>query len=216
MTGFSAETLTFLANLSSNNTREWFQANRSDYERFVKKPSKVFADQLAQELATTLDMPIAYKLFRINRDLRFSKDKTPYNCHIHLSLFEDKTTGTRPAWMLGLEPGKLTFGAGLMALSSPELSKWREAVAGSAGPELANILAGLKSQGCRIPEPELKRIPAPYSDDNQMSDLLKRKSLTVWTETDQVDDVFGTSGPRNCLHRLEPFDGLLKWVRTNL
>ena len=83
--GFSDETLAFLNGLKANNSRDWFDANRKSYEAAVKAPSKAFSDIMAGELERLTGTAQKPKIFRINRDIRFSKDKTPYNTHIHIS-----------------------------------------------------------------------------------------------------------------------------------
>ena len=76
----------FLSRLAQNNTRDWFSEHKAEYERHIKGPAQLFLDQIAARLQKRLATPIKTKLFRIHRDVRFSKDKTPYNTHSAPSL----------------------------------------------------------------------------------------------------------------------------------
>ena len=110
----SPATTAFLGALRENNDRAWFTAHKGDYVAHLKCPAEQFASALAGELAEQSGTPHEYRIFRIHRDVRFAKDKTPYNAHLHISLSPDG--GCReggPAWMFGLDPDGLTLGAGI-------------------------------------------------------------------------------------------------------
>jgi len=81
---FNEEFIIFFQNLEKNNNKEWFDVNRTIYEKFVKKPFTNFIHDIIQQLSE-IDEPIPYEakqlIFRINRDIRFSQDKTPYKTH---------------------------------------------------------------------------------------------------------------------------------------
>ncbi len=213
MTGFSADTIRFLENLHANNNRAWFEENRSIYETSVRDAARSFARDLAHLLERETGRTHNHKIFRISRDLRFSKDKTPYNTHIHLAFWP---VGGMAALMLGLEPGKLTFGAGTMSFAKKTLVVWRNRVAAPEGARLTAILQDLTDQGCRIPEAELRRLPPGYDKDHPRAALLRRKSLTVWRDTSQTDFCFGADGPARCMQELQDFQPLLNWMNANL
>src|ERR1035437_3950865 len=108
--GFSNETFKFLHGLKKNNNKEWFEAHRDEYERSLRGPSKALAFAMGQYFRSH-DMPVAgsakTSLFRINRDIRFSKDKSPYKTHIGLSF---PLEGTKKeewcGYYIGFEPAK--------------------------------------------------------------------------------------------------------------
>ena len=109
----SPATVEFLAALRSHNDRDWFAAHKADYEDHLKYPAEQFAAALASELAAATGKPHDYRIFRIHRDVRFAKDKTPYSAHLHISLSPEG--GCReggPVWMFGLDPDGLNLGAG--------------------------------------------------------------------------------------------------------
>ncbi len=120
MTLLSRDTTRFLTQLRANNDRQWFEAHKADYEVHVKLPGEAFARALANELEAAMGAPHEYRIFRVHRDVRFSKDKTPYNAHLHISFSPDggcKEGG--PAWMFGLDPDGLTLARGFSPSRRP-------------------------------------------------------------------------------------------------
>ena len=148
-----------------------------------------------------------------HRDVRFSKDKAPYNAHLHVSLSR-KGAGQDggPAWMVGLDPDGLVLGVGIFAFTPAQLDRWRTLCAGAEGASVAGLLGQLEEQDVRIAEPELKRVPAPYEADHPRAALLRRKGLTAWIDHSDPEIAFGPDGPRSCarsLAKLQEVFGLL-------
>ncbi len=212
MTVFSAETLAFLADLLGNNTKAWFDSNRPVYERAVKTPAKWFLHAVEAELSGRTGAGWSGKIFRIHRDLRFSKDKTPYNTHIHVAFQETGTPKGAPTYMFGLEPGRLTLGAGIMGFTPDRMTSWRSRVAGSDAAGLNAILQDLSTEGAHFSDIELKRVPAPYDADDPNADLLRRKSLTAWIDTGEVEKAYGEGAPNHCAEALMTFRPLVEWL----
>ena len=120
------------------------------------------------------------KRFRINRDIRFSKDKTPYNTHLHIS-FKPRAR-LIPTWFFGLSPDYLTAGVGTFGFDKPQLEAYRKRIDSPHGDALAASLEDLTNKGARISEPELKRLPKGFDADHRHGPLLRRKSLAVWMD----------------------------------
>ncbi|MDA0991990.1 MAG: DUF2461 domain-containing protein [Verrucomicrobia bacterium] len=179
---FPKATLTFLKNLKANNNRDWFTKNKTSYELAVKQPAEEFSALMTDALSDLTGLAHTAKIFRIHRDVRFSKDKTPYNDHLHISFLPDLPNGPPLGWHFGLEPGRLTVGTGIFGFKKPALESYRKRVAGSDGDDLAKILDPLVQKGARLNEPELKRVPAPFEPDHAHADLLRRKGLNVWLD----------------------------------
>jgi uncharacterized protein (TIGR02453 family) len=203
MSWLSAETVRFLAELRDNNDREWFAGHRDRYEQVLKHPAEAFAAAMADELSAWRGVQHGYRIFRIHRDVRFSKDKTPFNAHLHISFAADGgCTGGAPVWMFGLDPDGVTLGAGIFAFAPAQLERWRALCAGRGGVRLASTLAALAHGGIRLSDPELKRVPAPYAVDHPASTDLRRKGLTAWIDDPEPQLAFGIEGPANCVRRL--------------
>ncbi|MCA2011535.1 DUF2461 domain-containing protein [Cereibacter sphaeroides] len=209
---FSPETLQFLTDLKANNDRDWFAANRAHYEAHVLAPSRAFIAELSDRLSAALGRPVEGRLYRLNRDLRFSKDKTPYNVHVHIGFAE----GGPAIWMVGFEPGRLSLGYGAFAFPPAVLTRWRIAVADPSGAGLAEVLEGLADQGLRLSEPELKRVPAPYPADHPRATLLRHKSLSVWEDQLPMESVYGPPAAERIAKALTVFAPLRDWMTTRL
>lgn len=206
---FTENTLRFLEDLGDNNQRDWFEANRVRYERDVKKPSEEFATALAHRLGINYGVKTKPKVFRIHRDIRFSKDKTPYNAHIHIAI-QDGDSGF--SWMFGLEPKRVDLGYGKFQFSETELSKWRESVASPFGEGLEGAL---EKDAFRLSEPALKRVPSPYPQDHPRGALLRHKGFCVWADDVSVDDALGDAAPSHIAHRFHKFDMVRSWINMN-
>jgi uncharacterized protein (TIGR02453 family) len=180
--GFT-ETQAFLKDLRANNERGWFNANKARYERAFKQPGEAFAAELRPRVEKLAGQPMGAKIFRIHRDVRFAKDKSPYNTHLHLGFQAPREPGKprrRGGFYVGLEPETLTLGVGAFDFGPADLERYRRAVAGDAdGEELAGILGRIEA---KPGEPDLKRVPAPYPADHPRGDLLRRKGLNVWQD----------------------------------
>ncbi len=183
----------FLKKLKQNNNREWFQANKAEYEATIKEPGNLLGHHLSAKIEALTECPHTYKLFRINRDVRFSKDKTPYNTHVHLLW----SAGEGPGFFFGLSHDYLTAGCGVMGLQKARLDAYRNAV-DADGDALHATVNSLTDSGFRLEPPELKRVPAPFDKNHPHGELLKRKSLALWrdfqSETITQEDLTETFG----------------------
>lgn len=203
MTLLSSATIEFLSGLRAHNDRQWFEAHRADYDAYLKHPAERFADAAGLCLGEATGESHEFRIFRIHRDIRFSKDKTPYNAHLRISFSPGASCRTGgPTWMIGLDPDKLTVGAGIFAFSNAQREAWREHVAGVKGEAVVALFDRLRESGVRHGEPELKRVPAPYLPDHQNAALLRRKGVTAWIDCPDVALALGDEGPANCVAEL--------------
>ena len=134
-TYFTPATLEFLAELAANNNREWFGAHKSRYERDLKQPALRFILDFAPHLAGISPCfradPRANggSLFRIYRDTRFSRNKSPYKTYAGIQFrHEAGRDAHAPGFYLHLEPGSVFVGCGVWRPGGPALSKIREAI----------------------------------------------------------------------------------------
>lgn len=131
---FNEEFNDFFKGLAPNNNKEWFHANKKMYERAVKKPFDNFLlDLIAnvkREYAPTLDLAPKNAKFRINRDIRFSKDKTPYKMFVSAVIApQGRKSREAVGLYLQLGVGELSFGGGSYAPSKEGLSAIRNKIA---------------------------------------------------------------------------------------
>ena len=211
--GFPAATLRFLRGLKRNNDRDWFAANRATYDSAYKQPAAEFADAITARLLSLTGQEHTSRLFRINRDLRFSKDKTPYHVHLHIAFTPQTSASNPPMWFFGLDHATLTVGVGIFQFDKAQLAAYRERVAGRAGTRLQNLLSAAQLDGTRVGDPELKRVPAPHPADHKHQELLRRKGLAVWSDFNDPRDASRPDIVATCMQRFEALNPIARWLQ---
>lgn len=175
-------TLQFLKELKKNNNKEWFDKNRKKYEAakadFAQLAEKVIA-QLSKTDKTIAHLKPKDCLFRINRDIRFSKDKSPYKTNFGMSIAKKGKKGISAGYYLHCEPGHSFIGGGLWMPMSPDLNKVRQEI-DYCWDEFKKILIykKFKSTFGELKKDEgmaLSRPPKGYNDDNPAIEYLKLK-----------------------------------------
>jgi len=163
--GWTEDFQRFFIGLGMDNSKRYFEANRKTYEQKVRDPMVTLLRSLENEFGPS-------KVSRPNRDIRFSKDKSPYKTNIY---------GHTAGGYVSLDAKGLVTGGGQYELSPQALARYREAVAkDSSGKPLAEIVDRLQMQGYEIGGEELKRVPSPYPQDHPRARLLRHKRLFYW------------------------------------
>ena len=197
----------FLAELAQNNSRDWFNARKARYETELKSPALLLMDEIAQAISYRSGAEVTAKLFRPQRDIRFSKDKTPYTTHLHMMWI---VNGAGCALFFGIAPDYCTAGGGIMGFSKPQLPRWRAAIDGAFGDETAALVDILALKGFAVKDPELKRVPAPFAKAHPHGHLPQRKSLTFWHEMSRREQAAPMGALMSAYLMLEPMFALLE------
>jgi uncharacterized protein (TIGR02453 family) len=180
-------TLEFLKDLRDHNDRSWFEKNRHRYEE-ARADFQIFFEVLVNEVAkfdrdVARDRESAKKIFRIYRDLRFSRDKSPYKAHLAGVIVPGGMRSGRGGYYVHIEPGDRSIAAGGMhELDSKNLLQVRRAVSGRFG-EFQRIIESdvfTGQFGSLSRENTLKRVPAGFDPDDPSSEYLKLKSFDAW------------------------------------
>lgn len=159
----------FFIGLELDNSKKYFEANRKIYEESVKAPMQALVSSLEADFGEG-------KVFRVNRDIRFSKDKSPYKTNIAATVGMGHGGG-----YVSLDARGFMVATGRYEMSPDDLAKFRKkAAAEPSGAQLADIVKKLRKSGYELGGEELKRVPAPWPQDHPRADLLRRKSLYVW------------------------------------
>lgn len=167
--GIPHDAVDFYRELEVNNNREWWLANKARWERSVRGPFHELAGLLEPAFGET-------KVFRPNRDVRFSHDKSPYKTHQGLYV----RTGTRAGWYLQVDSGGIRLGGGSWWFAPDQLADFRAAVAEDiAGRRLERILAELTEAGYEVHGEQLATRPRGVAADAPRLDLLRRKALSA-------------------------------------
>ena len=171
----------FFSELKDNNSKDWFDPRKDHYKSEIQKPAELLADLIAEDLSRVMGRTYAPKVFRIYRDVRFSKDKTPLNAHLHVMWADKGADGPSPAFFFGLSPDYFITGAGLMSLQGASLTRFREHV-DAKGDAIQAALDHAAAAGVTMsdwgPDP-LKRVPKPFEADHPHAEMLKRKAFAV-------------------------------------
>jgi uncharacterized protein (TIGR02453 family) len=167
--GFGPKATRFFQDLEDDNSREFWTAHADIYEREVKQPMTELLESLPERYQP-------FRLFRMNRDLRFTKDKSPYKTH--LGAISD--AGGKD-YYLHLSGTGLLVAAGMYMMDPDQLERYRSAVDDDhSGQALARILADLEAQSVQtldIGMPTLKSAPRGYAKDHPRIELLRQKGL---------------------------------------
>lgn len=189
--GFPKEALAFLRSLKRNNTRAWFERHKTDYEQFVKLPMQSLISDLQgpfRTIAPEFDVSPKRSIFRIYRDVRFSKDKRPYKTNVaaHFVLRGKPKGVSGSGYYLHIEPGEVYIGAGIYMPEGDQLKKIRRAIA-DRSEEFLEIITdrGFRKTFGALEGDTLVRVPAGYAPDHPMAQYLKHKHFFVgrsWPE----------------------------------
>lgn len=180
--GFPRATLPFFADLAANNDRDWFLANRATYDAAVHAPLVALVEAVAFALAVH-DVPLhgdAKSLFRINRDIRFSKDKSPYKTNASAVLSRDGVKGSRGILYVQIGGGSM-MAAGFYGPDPADLAALRHAIADRPD-RWRVVVAGLDEAGLApSTEASLVRMPKGFEAhaDGDLADALRLKNLVV-------------------------------------
>lgn len=169
MTYFTAEIQKFFRNLSRNNKKTWFDSNRKRYEEHVKRPFAAFV-ALMIDLIRQDDPEVTIKpqeaIFRINRDIRFSKDKSPYNTYMAANISrEGRRSKEWPGFYFQFSADRISVGGGAYMVEPPSLNKIRKAIARDTAQfvkllkakEFTSKYGSLKGERNKLLAPEFRR-----------------------------------------------------------
>jgi len=214
--GFPRALLEFLAELGRHNERSWFEAHRSDYEKLYAEPAKAFVSAVGPGLAklapsVKADPRIGGSVQRINRDTRFSKDKSSYKTWLHFGLVPGKG---EPGFFMRVAPGSFGVGAGVFGFQPDQLARYRAAVGDAKrGAALRRALAASAKAWRYSPgEPQLKRVPREFDAEHPNAELLRYKGLFTGRELKPPAALFGPKCVDFCLERFRELRPVQAWL----
>lgn len=187
-------TVQFLKNLKKNNRKDWFDTNRNRYDNAKKDVENLSAEiikRLSRADETVAHLQPKDCMFRINRDVRFSKDKSPYKTNMGVYFSKGGKKGNNAGYYFHLEPGSSFIAGGMWMPMAPELKKIRQEIDYNWD-EFNAILSNKKFKSLfgpldRSSEYVLSRPPKGYDEDNPAIELLKLKSFIATTKIADTD-----------------------------
>lgn len=215
-TGFPPDALRFFAMLRKNNTREWFAGHRSWYEDSVKFPMLQVLGSLGESLRDVdpdivLDPPRA--LYRLYRDIRFSKDKSPFKTQIAAAFgFRGKERKNDAGFYFHISDQEVGIGGGLYMPRSDQLRALRQAIAADARPLRALLAARtFRSHFGELWGDSLVRVPQGFPPDHPDADLLRRKQFLCWASIES-DIVYDSSFLRQLTCHMRAMAPFVRWI----
>jgi uncharacterized protein (TIGR02453 family) len=193
---FGPELFSFLADLRANNDRDWFAANKHRYEEHVLEPALAFIDAFAPRLEKISPhfradaRPSGGSLFRIYRDTRFSKDKSPYKTNLGIHFRHERAKDVHaPGYYLHIGPGEVFAGGGMWHPDTAAATRIREAIVEEPERWRRATRGGAFAKRLRLGGDSLKRVP-PWADaEHPFADDLKRKDFFGSTRLSEDDVV---------------------------
>ncbi len=157
----------FFTGLGENNSRAYFDANRDRYRVAVREPTEALVDALSPRYGPG-------RIFRLNRDVRFSADKSPYHTNLGVEF-----SGRGVHHYVSVSADELLLSVGAFRPDTEWIDRFRRAVAGREGDALAAIVDKLAAGDFQIGGEELQRTPRGYPPDHPHARLLRHKGLTA-------------------------------------
>jgi uncharacterized protein (TIGR02453 family) len=201
--GFDKDAIAFLHELTIEMNKAWFEENKARYQRVWVEPLTALLEHVQNKLAKTLaPVKLTPHVFRIYRDVRFSKDKTPYKTHVAGVL----RTGYGSAMYLHVETDEEWVGAGTYYFEDKQLPKWRKLVAADkTGREITGIVGKLRKKGYQVGgHDDYTRVPKGFDPDHPRADFLRMKGLTAQFP----------AMPKGMLHRADLADWLVEHAKA--
>jgi uncharacterized protein (TIGR02453 family) len=200
--GFPREALRFYAALERDNTKGFWQANKATYETACKQPMEALLAELEDEFG-------ASRLHRPYRDIRFSRDKSPYttNCSAMVG----------SGGYVALTSTGLFIGGGRHDFDPPALERYRSAVASDqAGTELVRIVAALRKKGCDVNGEALRTAPRGYPADHPRIELLRLKQVHAGRQFEAAEWLHTRAALQRIKAVLRDIKPLVTWLEVNV
>jgi uncharacterized protein (TIGR02453 family) len=219
--GFGPECFRFFEDLTVNNNKQWFQDHKNQYERFVLAPARDFVTLMGErirEIAPGIiaDPRIDKSIFRIYRDTRFSKDKTPYKDHLGIFLWEGQLPKMESSgFYFHLQPPMLMLGVGIHSFSKRLLEVYRDAVVDPRmGPELVQAVNQVKGLGdYEIGGLRYKRTPRGYDPKGPNAEFLLYDGLWASWTSNAGQEVLSKEIEDFCFEKFKDMAPVHYWLK---
>ena len=201
--GFPDEALVFYEGLEADNSKAYWTDHKAVYDECVAGPMK----DLLSELSSFGDA----KLFRPYRDVRFSKDKTPYKTRQYAVV----NLGDQGLYV-GIDAQGLHLGGGMFHAGTEQVARMRAAIDDDrTGKALTMLLAALRKGGYQVGGDQLKRVPKPWVDTHPRADLLRHKSLIAWVDHEPAPWLHTAKAKDRVAKAWTALAPLNDWLATN-
>lgn len=216
--GYKKEAIAFISKIKENNNLVWFEEHKEEYERLIREPSREFVLEMGehlQALVPTINAipKVSGSLFRIYRDTRFSRDKTPIKERIGLIFWQG--SGKRmqsSSFYLHFSDKELFFAVGIRAFSPEMRACYREYILDDEKrEELHKIYKEIEEKGYRIACQHYKRLPTAFKE-KEYSYLALMDGVYAFSVTDKLESLFSDKILYQAYDIYENMATLQQWV----
>ena len=218
--GFPKELPAFLKKLERNNNKAWFDAHRDDYEALYLEPAKAFASAMVPALRTvgkdiTCEPRVNGAIMRINRDVRFSKDKTPYKTALHFRFPSgDPRDKGGSGLFLRVASNSLTVAGGAFGFDPKKLDRYRRAVVDPKQGKALRVAIDkvLKAGPYALSDPDLKRVPKGFDPEHPNAELLRFKGFYAHADLPMPKAIFGSQAVPHVIAHFKKLRPVQDWL----
>jgi uncharacterized protein (TIGR02453 family) len=206
-TGFGEDVFDFYAGLHADNSKAYWTDHKPVYEKAVREPMEALLATLAPEAGPG-------RMFRPYRDVRFSKDKTPYKTN---AAANTEGTDGKPGVYVSVGADGLFVGLGSYHMSSDQIERYRRSVDDDvAGAGLERAVASLRADGYHVDGDRLRTRPRGYAADHPRLELLRHRSIYGWTRWEPAEWMHTPECSDRILEAWRGLTPLGQWLRTHV
>lgn len=223
MSNFPFDAIKFLSKLKRNNNKEWFETHREEFNNSVLEPAQEFVVVLGELLRTFAPGIIALpkidkSIFRLHRDVRFSKDKSPYKTNLGILFWEGERKKMEcSGFYFHAEPDYIFLGAGQYVFTEELLKKYRAIVYNpDKAKQLVTIIKKLNRKGFQTGGKTYKKTPKGFDPEYPYSDYLLYNGIYIYEEINNLKKLQKTDIVKFTLAKFRDMLPLHKWLVENI
>ena len=220
---FPISAVEFLSKLKRNNNREWFEAHRDEFQISIIEPAQEFVIVLGELLRTIVPDIIAIpkidkSIFRLHRDVRFSKDKSPYKTNLGILFWEGERKKIEcSGFYFHIEPKNFFIGTGIYIFTGELLKKYRDALSNpDNAKELDTIIKKLKRKGYGIGGKFYRQVPRGLDKDYPFTEYFLYNALYAYDETLPLKDLYKQDIVKYSFKKFKEMLPIHQWLVNNL
>lgn len=216
--GFGPKTRKFLRDLGRHNEKAWFDGHRADYEAYYLEPAKAFVEAVGPKLEKfapniVWEPRVNGSIFRVNRDIRFSKDKTPYKDHIDLWFWEGSRKTALSGFFLRIRDRSIHLGAGSHGFSKEALASYRRRLTDErAAKSLVSLTKRLQRMGYEIGGKTYKVPPRGFNRNAASRGLVLHSALWASIERKSPPELASAKFATYCAREWKKLAPLHRWL----
>lgn len=219
--GFGPKTRKFLRELGRNNEKSWFDAHRADYEAHYLEPARAFVEAVGPKVEKftphiVWEPRVNGSIFRVNRDIRFSKDKTPYKDHIDLWLWEGQRKTALSGFYLRIRDKTIYLGAGSHGFSKEALARYRKKMNDEkAAKALGSLVKRLQRAGYEVHGKSYKKPPRGFNGNVAGQELVLYSGMSAGVERKAPPELASAKFATYCAREWKKLAPLHQWLMEN-